>query len=117
MINKDVNYFIAYIVNYTALNLKDVLVMTPKEAEPFIYMQDKIIYEEYKRNADLLRLQTYYIVAPHVKFKEANIKKPSDLINYPWDKKLVITIKLEDYTEDKFIELEKRYLNKQRNLL
>jgi hypothetical protein len=82
--------------------------MSPSEAHFFIYTQDKIKANEARRQYEVMRLQTLYLLKPY-----QDSKRPSPtaekLMPFPWDKKQLVEIDPADWTEERFKEAERRY--------
>lgn len=88
-----------------------MLSLCPAEAHFFIYTKDKIVFEERKHEYELVRLHAFYTLSPHFDKKKNTIKKPSDLLPFPWDQVKIVPLNLEEYTEEAFKKLDEKYKN------
>lgn len=89
----------------------EVLELTPKEGHYFLFTKDRIVYEQRKHDFEVMRLQTFHLMRPHMS-KNSTINSPAKLMPFIWDKSPIVEINKDRYTEEEFKKLEAKYLKR-----
>lgn len=81
------------------------------QAHLFIYTKQRIKEEELKQQMEVMRLQTFYMLKPHLK---DSINKPSKLMPFHWEIEPILDVEAVNF--DAFDRLfQKRLLKKKEN--
>lgn len=85
--------------------------MCPYQGHHFLYTMDRIIFDNRKHEYEVMRMQTFYLLQPHLDLKKGNVTRPSDLMSFQWDAESIKKIELdpENFTEDSFAALDNLY--------
>lgn len=82
-----------------------------QQAHFFLYTKDKLTQRKYRDQAELVRLQTFILMQPHLTKK---INKPSDLMPFEWDN--IIPIAPPKIEESDYMQLDKMFANRKKRL-
>lgn len=81
--------------------------MNISEAHFFIYTQDNIVLQERKHDYEVMRKLAFKNSIPYQ--KENSTLTEERFMPFSWDKKKVVDIDPANFTEEKFLEAERRY--------
>jgi|GEM_PF-4136968 hypothetical protein len=84
--------------------------MDYQEAHFFLYTQNEIKKQELREQMEVMRLQTFYMLKPHLK---DSINKPSKLMPFHWESEPILDVQAVDF--DAFDKLFQKRLLKKKN--